>query len=263
MRLALAAVLVAATAQGAPPKVKAIDVAPVTEKLAVYKDDTGNYYVSPKSRAFESSDDAEKWVFFGDGKQMYQQRVIGSSQNDKGLAWNLWSPRARELMAATLSLETNELHLDCRAQRKDDGNGRRMLTQLTADEAATFFKNAKFYPALHTRSAHFLARDDDANYYYVDAMRDDLGGKGYRVFMGMKGAMKQLAMSNMASDSVGEIFATKTGQLKIIAGKNGTAFWVKNGKKTELTIVPVLDNRYLIYRELGIYGSLGVVCDDQ
>lgn len=265
MRLALIAVLVAGTAQAAPRRseAKAIDVAPVTEKLAVYKDDTGNYYVSPKSRAFENSDDAEKWVFFGDGKQMYQQRVIGSSQNDKGLEWNLWSPRARDMVAATLSLADTGPHLDCRARTKDDGMGRRALTQLTADEAATFFKNAKFYPPLNTRSAHFLARDDDANYYYVDALRDDLGGKGYRVFMGMKGAMKQLAMANMASDSAGEIFATKTGKLKIIAGKNGTAFWIKNGKKTELTIVPVFDNRYLIYRELGIYGSLGVVCDDQ
>jgi hypothetical protein len=263
MRLALVAILVAATAQAAPPKVKAIDVAPVVEKLAVYKDDVGNYYVSPKSRAFESSDDAEKWVFFGDGKSMYQQRVIGSSQNDKGLEWNLWSPRAREMVAATLSLLTTESRLDCRGRLKDDGMGRRKLTQLNSDEAATLFKSAKFYPPLHTRSAHFLARDDDAHYYYVDAIRDDLGGNGYRVFMGMKGAMKQLPMSNMASDSVGEIFATKSGQLKIVAGKNGTAYWVKNGRKTELTIVPVLDNRYLVYRELGIYGALGVVCDDQ
>jgi hypothetical protein len=263
MRLALVAVLVAATAQAAPPKVKAIDTAPVTDKLTVYKDDVGNYYVSPKSRAFENSDDAEKWVFFGDGKAMYQQRIIGSSQNDKGLEWNLWSPRARDLVAATLSLLDKDPHLDCRARTKDDGNGRRALTQLNSDEAATFFKSAKFYPQLHTRSAHFLARDDDAHYYYVDTLRDDLGGNGYRVFMGMKGAMKQLPMSNMASDSVGEIFATKSGQLKIVAGKNGTAYWVKNGRKTELTIVPLFENRYLIYRELGIYGSLGVVCDDQ
>lgn len=263
MRIVVIAVLLASAVEAAPPKLKAIDVASVVDKLAVYKDDAGNYYVSPKSRAFEQSDDAEHWVFFGDGKSMYQQRIIGSSQDDHGLEWNLWSPRARDMVAASLSLTDNGPHIDCRARTKDDGMGRRALTQLTADEAATFFKRAKFYPQLHQRSAHFLARDDDANYYYVDAMRDDLGGKGYRVFMGMKGAMKQLPMTNMASDSVGEIFATKSGQLKIIAGKNGTAFWVKNGKKTELTIVPVFDNRYLIYRELGIYGSLGVVCDDQ
>jgi hypothetical protein len=263
MRLALIAVVVAATAQAAPSKVKSIDVTPVVEKLAVYKDDVGNYYVSPKSHAFEKTDDAEKWVFFGDGKSMYQQRIIGSSQTDKGLEWNLWSPRARDMVAATLSLLDKEQRLDCRAHMKDDGMGRRQLVQLHSDEAATFFKNAKFYPQLHTRSAHFLARDDDAHYYYVDTLRDDLGGNGYRVFMGMKGAMKQLPMSNMASDSAGEIFATKSGQLKIVAGKTGSAYWIKNGRKTELTIVPVFDNRYLVYRELGIYGSLGVVCDDQ
>jgi hypothetical protein len=31
----------------------------------------------------------------------------------------------------------------------------------------------------------------------------------------------------------------------------------------ELTVVDTYDNRYLIYRELGIYGQLGAVCDDQ
>lgn len=263
MRDVLIAVLIVGVAHAAPPKLKAIDVKPVADKLAVYKDDFGNYYVSPKSRAFEKSDEAGKWVFFGDGKTMYQQRIIGFSQDDKGLAWSLWSPRARDVSAASLTLHTNNKIIDCRASSKVDGNGHRTLTQLTADEAATVFKAAKFYPELHMRSAHFLARDDDARYYYVDALREEHGGHGYRVFVGMKGAMKQLPMSNVARDSAGEIFATKNGQLKIVAGKNGAAFWIKNGKKTELTIVPVFENRYVIYRDLGIYGSLGVVCDDQ
>lgn len=69
-------------------------------------------------------------------------------------------------------------------------------------------------------------------------------------------------MTNMVSDSAGEIYATKTGQLKIIADKDHKAFWIKGGKKTELTVLEPMDNRYLIYRDLGIYGSLGAVCDD-
>ncbi len=43
----------------------------------------------------------------------------------------------------------------------------------------------------------------------------------------------------------------------------GKTFWIKGAKKTELTMLEPTDNRYLIYRELGIYGALGAVCDDQ
>jgi hypothetical protein len=263
MRHALIALLLVGVAHAGPPKLKTIDVKPVADKLAVYKDEVGNYYVSPQARAFEKSEEAGKWVFYGDGKTMYRQRIIGSSSDDKGLAWSLWSPRARDVTAASLTLQTNNMYIACRASSQVDGNGHRALTQLTADEAATFLKSAKFYPELHTRGAHFLARDDDARYYYVDALRDEHGGNGFRVFVGMKGAMKQLPISNMARDSAGEIFATKSGQLKFVNGKTESAFWIKGGKKIELTVVPVFENRYVIYRDLGIYGSLGVVCDDQ
>ena len=69
-------------------------------------------------------------------------------------------------------------------------------------------------------------------------------------------------MTNVATDSAGEIFATKAGQLKLVAGTDGMAYWAKGGKKIELTRLDPQDNRYLIYRELGIYGTLGAVCDD-
>jgi hypothetical protein len=70
------------------------------------------------------------------------------------------------------------------------------------------------------------------------------------------------------SDSGGEIYATKSGQLKIIAAKKTKdaeppkVVWIKGGKQTELTSLEPLENRYLIYRELGIYGAIGAVCDD-
>jgi len=95
-------------------------------------------------------------------------------------------------------------------------------------------------------------------------MQEEFGGPGFRVYVGQKGAMKLMPMVSMASDSAGEIFATKNGQLKIVADRDGkSAFWIKGGKKTELTVLPPPDNRYLIYRELGIYGQLGAICDDQ
>lgn len=253
----VAALLYATTAIAKPPALKTIDVRPVADKLEAYKDDAGNYYVVPKAGAFASTDDDHKWVFFGDGKAMYRQRIVGFSSQATEREYNLWAPRAKGMTTASLHVEPGKSTTQCKQQGDDK---MRRLTQLTGDETATLLKRAKFYPPLWQRRAHFLARDDEGVYYYVDAMQEELGGLGHRVFVGQKGAM---TMTNMASDSAGEIFATKSGQLKIITAKEGKAFWMKGGKKTELTVLPPYDNRYLIYRELGIYGALGSICDDQ
>jgi len=46
-------------------------------------------------------------------------------------------------------------------------------------------------------------------------------------------------------------------------GNAGKAYWKKGQTRNELVMLELLPNRYLIYRELGIYGQLGIVCDDQ
>jgi hypothetical protein len=241
----------------ATEKAKPIDIKPVIDKLDVFKDDLGNYYVSARPDAM-SADDASAWVFFGDGKTFYQQRIIGSSvQSGQHYEWYLWAPRAKGMQAALLELQAGKLAIECR--HKD---GKRPLTQLTAPEAHTLLAKAAFYPPLWQRESHVLLRDDDAVYYFVDELREEFGGNGFRVFVGPKGSMKELPMTNVATDSAGEIFATKTGQLKLIAGADGKAFWIKGGKKTELTRLDPQENKYLIYRDLGIYGQLGAVCDD-
>ncbi len=52
-------------------------------------------------------------------------------------------------------------------------------------------------------------------------------------------------------------------KLEIVTGADGKAYWNKGGKKTELIQLELLQNRHLIDRELGIYGTLGVVCDSR
>ena len=37
------------------------------------------------------------------------------------------------------------------------------------------------------------------------------------MFVGKKGAMKQLPLTDVASDTAGEVFATKTGDLRLVA----------------------------------------------
>jgi hypothetical protein len=237
-------------------KPKAIDAKAVADKLEVFRDEDGNYYVSPKLRAFP--DDAGQWVFFGDGKTMYQQRVVGFGSDDKGYDWSVWSPRVRGIQQASFTPKAIKPTVQCKQQ------GAKPLKPLTVDEAKAVFARATFLPPLWQRQAHFLARDDDGNYFLVDRYREELGGKGYRVFSGQKGAMKELAMTNVVSDSAGEIYATKSGDLKIVTeGNSGKAYWKKGQTRSELIVLDLWANRYLIYRELGIYGQLGALCDDQ
>jgi hypothetical protein len=240
-----------------------IDLAPVSEKLAAYKDEVGNLYVLPQPGKFDDTNEAQKWIFYGDAKTLYQQKVIRFATGSKGgYEMSLVAPRAKDMLSGGfLVLSSDGNSIACRPAKVQ--GGKRVLSELSTDETKTLLSKAKFMPPMPNRIPHFFGRDDDANYYYVDRLPSEAGGKGFRVFVGQTGAMKQQALTNMASDSMGEIYATKTGKLKVTAGKDPKAFWIKGNKKLELTVVPPLDNRYLVYRELGIYGSLGTVCDDQ
>jgi hypothetical protein len=235
-------------------KPKPINAKAVAGKLEVFRDGDGSYYVSPKRGSFP--DGAEQWVFSGDGKTMYQQRIVGYGADDKGYEWSVWSPRARGLQQARFAA-TDKPSVQC--QQRDS----KPLKLLTVDEAKAVFARATFLPPPWQRQAHFLARDDDGTYFFVDRFREEHGGKGFRVFSGQKGAMKALAMTNVVSDSAGEIYATKSGDLKIVTeGSAGKAYWKKGQTKNELIVLDLFANRYLIYRELGIYGRLGTLCDD-
>lgn len=251
----LAALLLprAALADGKP---RPIDVKAVLDKLEVYRDDTGAVLVTPRPDSFEG-DAADQWLFYGDTKTLYQQRIVGSSISGAKREWIIWSPRAKNMANADVTVDPTGVEVRCKGGK----DGHQKLSPVPPDQARAILGKATFLPPLWDRSAEFLARDDDGVYFYVDALREELGGKGQRVFTGKKGGMKELSMTNIVSDSAGQIYATKTGELKIVAGTDGKAYWKRGGKKTELVVLPLFENRYLIYRELGIYGTLGVVCD--
>ncbi len=278
MRRLVIVALLAATADATPPRkdrvpapeqernenepTKPIDMSQVIDKLDVFKDEIGQIYTSPRRDAITSFDDAGAWVFVGDGKKMYRQRIFGSSFSpDSGIEWHVWSPRARNRNGATIALGQGIVY----CSTVHDKGGQKKLVQLKADEAKVILTHATFLPQLWHRQAHRLARDDDAIYYFVDRLRDEYGGNGYRVFVGAAGDLKQQQMTNIAHDSGGEVFATKAGQMKVIIkddDKHVQGIWVRGGKKTELTMLPVEENVYLIYREFGLYGALGTPCDD-
>ncbi len=226
------------------------DISKIKKDLVVLTDDDGDFYAMSGTW---SDDNA---VFFGDGKTMYALRVFGGGADGStgAIDFSFWSPRA----GGNASVQRDgkgEYKLWC-------GEESFALKKAPDAVAKKLLDSAAFKKYLWKRQAQALARDDAGNYYYVDRMRDDFGGKAHRIFAGPKGGLKELPMTNVVSDSVGEIYATKRGELRFITSSS-SATWIKGATKTNLTIIPVEDNIKLIYSDLGVYdGSLGTPCDD-
>ena len=128
---------------------------------------------------------------------------------------------------------------------------------------AALVDGAKFYKPRWKHQAYALARDNTGKYYYVDRVREPEGNKNFRLFAGPKGAMKLQKMTNVVSDSEGDIFATKTGELRLILDKH-ESLWMQDKKKTKLVFLGPTDNHIMIYTDLGVYTGepLGTPCDD-
>ena len=78
--------------------------------------------------------------------------------------------------------------------------------------------------------------------------------------------MKQMALTDVASDSAGQVFSTKTGDLRLVNTTDGEARpstkWVKGEKKTDLISLDVDANSAVIFTDLGIYKFTGTLCDN-
>jgi len=246
-------VLCAASSAVADPKPLPVDIKPFKDKLIVLQDAQGGTY------AVLYGDD--KRVFFGaNAKTLYEQVVIGGSRN--GDAWSIdtWAPRIPEMRPAWIQFKEDRTYF-----KSCDGKDDAALTQLTGDRAKQIVDKAQFLTTALLYRPHLLARDDSGNYYYVDQVAKQYGGNGYRVWAGKKGAMKQLPLVNIASDTAGEVFSTKTGDLRLVRDNNETrsaASWIRGEKRTQLVSLDLDANSVLIFRQLGIYGFTGTLCDN-
>jgi hypothetical protein len=130
-------------------------------------------------------------------------------------------------------------------------------------QAAALLKAARFEPSPRKWQPYALARDDRGNYYYVDRGFHEADKSRFRLFVGPKGDLKQQKMTNVVSDSEGDIFSTRTGSLRLILDRREST-WVENEKPRPLKLVPVESNLQMIYNDLGVYTGerLGTPCDD-
>lgn len=223
-----------------------VDVSAVKSTFTLFTDGEGGYYASIRA-------DMDH-VFYGDGKTFYRQRAF-SGGADGTANWNfrMWAPRVDSV--ADLDIKGSKATMTCGQDEFD-------LELVSATEATKILDKAVFKRPLWTRQGHALSRDDKGNYYFVDRLQDEYGGKGFRLFIGQKGAMKEQSLTNIVSDSMGQIFTSKKGELRFVQ-EDGKATWIKNERKIELVNVPIEANLAMVYGELGVYeGSLGTPCDE-
>jgi hypothetical protein len=145
------------------------------------------------------------------------------------------------------------------------GTRRSELKLLDIKARTEILRSTSLAPPLVDRTPHALARDEQGNYYYVDRGTTPETEKDFRLFTGPRGSLKPRPIANVASDSQGDIFSTKGGQLRFIAGRAGQeSSWIQGKKITKLIAVPVEENYPLIYSDLGVYPAkrLGTPCDD-
>ena len=164
----------------------------------------------------------------------------------------------RLISAVEIEVEKKSCAVRCGAKRTE-------LKMLDAKAAGDLLRAAKFTAPLHKRKPHVLTRDDKGVYYYVDRGNTPETEKDFKLYKGKRGNMKLLAMTNVVADSQGEIFSTKSGSLRFIAGPGGSqSSWVHGKKVTKLTAIPVEENLQVIYNDLNVYRGqrLGFPCDD-
>lgn len=249
---------VPAVPQDQPEK---FDIAANKENLRVLTDGKKHYYVYDVKGSISGP------AFYGDGKTFYQLRIAGGgASGDKELSHSLWDPRieyGRNGYAA-MRKKDDAYTIDCPPRTAQ-------LTAMSDAEAKAVVDGATFYKPRWNRMAYKLARDEKGTYYFVDHLRD--AKRDFHLWVGPRGAMKQQQMTNIVSDSVGDIFATKSGELRLVLNdnkrgkgeeKDPVLKWVSGKSETPLTEVPVEENVSLIYNELGPYEGqkLGTPCDD-
>lgn len=136
---------------------------------------------------------------------------------------------------------------------------------LESAKAVELLKGAKYERNPQKYVPYALLRDNAGNYYLVERGFQPEDEKVFRVHVGPKGSLKRQEMKDIVSDSEGQIFSTKKGELRLVVDKAKPPMWIESKKRVQLREVPVAENLPLIYNELGVYAGarLGTPCDDQ
>jgi hypothetical protein len=229
----------------------------------VCTDGKGHYVVvAPKEERSEQ-------LFYGDGKTFFQVAAPPWGLSPT----NFLEPRFLN-KTANANFRGNDMRLysevEVNAEKKTCAVrcGERTVDfqQVEPEKAVAVLKGAKYERNPQKYVPFALLRDTQGLYYLVERGFHPEDEKSFRVHMGPKGSLKRQEMKDIVSDSEGQIFSTKKGELRLVVDRAQTPVWIEGSKKkVELRVVPVTENLPLIYNELGVYtgARLGNPCDDQ
>lgn len=241
-----------ATDEPAPPPPPAgLDGA--RDRLVVVGDGRGHYLAMiPFARGADRDH-----AYWGDGKRMHALRVGSSGMSgDEWFSFVFHDPRYRRGVESELRFRDGKYRVSCGSRETE-------LQPLPDADARKLVAAAAWVGPRWPWTPYALARDERGTYFYVDRERLPEDSRNFRLFSGPRGKLQRLEMVNVVSDSVGEIFVTRSGKFWLVFGKE-QSFWIKGKNKQPLTNVPVEDNGPLIYDESGPYAGqrLGTPCDD-
>ncbi len=232
---------------------------PARDKLLLLTDGKSHYIaVEP----FVRNDDS---LFYGDGKRFFAVPIQGGGAVGKE-RFNTTFVDPRYYIGFTqrseLAMQDGKYTVTC-------GKTTTPLTVVAPATARPLLAAAQFEGSPRKWQAYALARNSAGVYYYVDRgyvdrhQADRSESRNFRLFVGPKGNLKLQKMTNVVSDSEGDVFSTATGSMRMVLGKKEPV-WIQKGKTSTLLPVPVDENLAMIYTELGVYAGerLGTPCDD-
>ncbi len=237
-------------------------LSPVRDKMVLLTDGKSHYIAVVPFERDENS------LFYGDGKRFFAVPIQGGGSQGRERFNVIFSdPRyyIQFTQKSDLSMQDGKYAVTC-------GKTETALTVVPEAQAKPMLAAASFEATPRKWQAYALARNSAGVYYYVDHNYIDrrasdadakLSGRNFRLFIGPKGNLKLQKMTNIVSDSEGDVFSTKTGSMRLVIGKKEPT-WIEKGKTKALLPVPVDENLSMIYTELGVYAGerLGTPCDD-
>lgn len=264
--IAAAVALLSSTSWGIEPpwgKGQSLGELMTLEKTSVCTDGKGHYVVvTPEEQKGHQ-------MFYGDGKMFAQvpRTPWGLSGTDfleprffnKGANPDFRGQDFRVFSAVELDAEKKTCAVRC-------GERTTPLTLVEPEKAEKMLTSAKFEKNPQKYVPYALLRDTQGAYYLVEKGFHPEDEKSFRVHVGPKGGLKLQQMKDIVSDSEGQIFSTKKGELRLVVDRSQSPVWIEGAKKkVELRVVPITENLPMIYNELGVYSGarLGTPCDDQ
>lgn len=229
------------------------------DAMSVCADDKGHVVTLDPDRVRDGDDTFSEALYMGSAKELY--RVQGS----RAIPWFFLEPRyvkkgetggARFHSSVSFKRDENVCVVSC-------GDREVKVPMLSAADGAKLVLGAKFVDSPFTRVPYTLLRDRRGTYYYVDTSSLPNREKDFHVWVGQRGKMKRLPLTNVVSDSAGDLFTTKAGELRLSLDKEKGSFWHEKNANLPLRPVPVEENYDVIFNELGVYTErLGNPCDD-